>query len=303
MLTDIQHSINDLASSPYAGNRWLHASLTILFLILLQQVVHHSLGRLVDRTVRRHHHTSQLEEHKRETTLKNFLRTSSTLVIWFVGTVLVLWELHVNFAALLTSAGVIGVIAGLGAQSLIKDCLAGLFIILENQLRVGDIVTIATPTGTVSGLVEEVDIRTTRLRDLDGNLHIITNGAIGIITNMSYNFAQVNVDINISYDTDIDLAEQLINQAGKATAGDKRFKADILEPIALLRVDKLGDSTVTLKALGKVKPGTQWDIAGDFRRRLKKLFDEHKIAAPYQTVNLHEFVPAKAPKKRKTTKP
>ena len=184
-LENIRITLSDLASSPYADNRWLRALVSILLLTILQQLVHHSIGRLVERAVRRHHHTSRAEEHKREATLKNFLRTSSTLAIWFVGSVLILWELNVNFAALLTSAGVIGVIAGLGAQSVIKDCLAGLFIILENQLRVDDIVTIATPTATVSGLVEEVTIRTTRLRDLDGNLHIVTNGAIGVITNRS----------------------------------------------------------------------------------------------------------------------
>lgn len=263
---------------------WVHALLIVVGLAIVQLVLRRIVDQIVERSVRSLNHGSRSEEKKREATLKNFFRAMSAIVIWIIGIILVLTALKVNLSGLLASAGLIGVVAGIGGQSLIKDCLSGLFIILENQLRVDDIVTIATPTATVSGLVEEVTIRTTRLRDLDGNLHILTNGSIGVITNMSYKFAQVNVDVNISYDTDIDLVEDLIKQAGAATAKNEKFKNDVLEPIELLRVDKLGDSTVTLKALGKVKPGSQWEVAGDFRRQLKKLFDKHGIAAPFNTL-------------------
>jgi small-conductance mechanosensitive channel len=268
----------------FVSSTWFRIALILTIILFVQALLHRFIDRLVERAVRSHKHTSRLEEHKREATLKTFFRTTSSVVVWIIGAILVLWQLELDFAPLLTSAGLIGVIAGIGGQNVIKDCLAGLFIIIENQLRVDDIVTIATPTATVSGQVEEVTVRTTRLRDLDGNLHILTNGTIGVITNMSYSFAQVNIDINISYDTDIDLVERLIKEAGLATANDKTFKENILEPIVLLRVDKLGDSTVTLKALGKVKPGSQWDVAGDFRRQLKGLFDKHKISAPYPNI-------------------
>jgi small conductance mechanosensitive channel len=250
----------------------------------LQIVLHNFLDRIIVRTLGRHKHTSRAEQHKREQTLKAVSHTASSLVIWLVGAILILMAFKIDLSALLASAGIIGVVAGIGGQSVIKDWLAGTFIILENQLRVDDIVTIATPTATVSGQVEEVTLRTTRLRDLDGNLHILANGSIGVITNMSFNFAQVNVDINIPYDTDIDLVERLIKEAGQATVHNKKFNDNIIEPVQMLRVDKLGASTVTIKALGKVKPGAQWEIAGDFRRNLKTLFDEHKIAAPYKNI-------------------
>lgn len=268
----------------FVASTWFRVLFVILVILIIQMVLHRSIDRLVERAVHSHKHASREEEHKRETTLKTFFRTTSSVVLWIVGIIAILLQLDINFAPLLTSAGLIGIIIGVGAQNVIKDTLAGLFIIMENQLRVDDIVTISTPTATVSGMVEEVSVRTTRLRDLDGNLHIMTNGSIGVITNMSYNFAQVNVDVNVSYDTDIDLVERLIKEAGLATAKSKKFKDDVMEPIELLRVDKLGDSTVTLKALGKVNPGTQWDVAGDFRRELKKLFDKHKVAAPYQNI-------------------
>jgi len=251
--------------------------LTLCGLILAQIILRTSIDRIVEQAVRRHNHTSPTEERKREATLKNVFHTTSTIVLWVIGVIVILWELDVKIGPLLTGAGLVGVVAGLGAQNLIKDGLAGVFIILENQIRVGDIVTLSTPTATVSGLVEEVTVRTTRLRDLDGNLHILTNGAIGVITNQSFQFAQVNVDIFITYDTDVDLVEKLINEAGVQTAKTAALKEDIIEPIEFLRVDQLGEAFVTVKALGKVKPGSQWSIAGDFRRHLKQLFDKHKI--------------------------
>lgn len=291
MNDSIVTTLGDFADIFYVDNTWFRILLIFIAVILVQMVLHRTINRIIERTVRSHKHSSRSEEHKREATLKNFFRTTSSVVVWLIGIIIMLWQLDINFAPLLTSAGLIGIVAGIGGQNVIKDCLAGLFIIIENQLRVDDIVTISTPTATVSGMVEEVTIRTTRLRDLDGNLHIMTNGSIGVITNMSYNFAQVNVDINVSYDTDIDLIEKLIEEAGKATAASKKWKAEVIEPIVLLRVDKLGNSTVTLKALGKVKPGMQWDVAGDFRRQLKGLFDKHKIAAPYKSIIVREPKP------------
>jgi small conductance mechanosensitive channel len=284
----LRQTADDFFSSVPASDLWHQAWFRVLVIVLglmiLQFISHRILDRIVVRTLDRHKHISRAEQHKREQTLKAVSHTASSILIWLFGAILILWALRVNISGLLASAGVIGVVAGIGGQSVIKDWLAGTFIILENQLRVDDIVTIATPTATVSGLVEEVNLRSTRLRDLDGNLHILSNGSIGVITNMSFNFAQVNVDINIPYDADIDLAEELIKEAGLTTAHNKKFKDDIIEPIEMLRVDKLGESTITLKALGKVKPGTQWDIAGDFRRNIKKLFDQHKIAAPYANI-------------------
>jgi len=291
----IETAARDLGDAIAIDNQVVRIALIILLAAAAQSLSRRLINRVIERAVRSHRHASRGEEHKREATLKTFFHTTVSVTIWIVAFIVALWQMHLDLSALVTSAGLIGVIAGIGGQSLIKDCLAGLFIILENQLRVDDIVTIATPTATVSGLVEEVTIRTTRLRDLDGNLHILTNGSIGVVTNMSYHFAQVNIDINVTYDTDIDKVEELIKEAGSITAHKARFRDDVIDPIELLRVDKLGDSTVTLKALGKVRPGTQWDVAGDFRRNLKKLFDKHKIKAPYQTFVVEEEITTHRP--------
>ena len=272
----------------FFNNPFVQSGLTIIVLIIVQRILHSTLDRIVEQAVRRHKHSSISEERKREKTLKNVFRTTSTITLWIIAVFVILWQFDVRLGPLLTGAGLISVVAGLGAQNLIKDCLAGIFIIFENQLRVGDIVTLSTPTATVSGLVEEVNVRTTRLRDLDGNLHIITNGSIGVITNRSFKFAQVNVDIFLNYETDIDVVEKLVNKAGIATAGEEAYKKDVIEAIQFLRVDALNQDGVVVKALGKVKPGTQWDIAGDFRRKLKKLLDQHNIAAPYENYIVHQ---------------
>lgn len=272
-------------------NPVMRVLLTLLVLLIIQLSLHSSIDRIVERVVRSHRYSSKSEERKRETTLKSVFRTSSAIMLWIIGIVVLLWQLNVNLGALLTGAGLFSVVAGLSAQSLIKDYLAGLFIILENQYRVDDIITLATPTATVSGVVEDISIRMTRLRDLDGDLHIISNGTIGVITNKSYQFSSVNIDLHISYATDVELVKKLINQAGLATAGNKKLKEDIIEAIQFLRVEALNESNVTIKAHGKVRPGTQWDIAGDFRQRLKVLFNEHHIPIPYPAAIIREATP------------
>lgn len=255
--------------------------LILLVLLAIQLTMRSSIDRIVERVVRSHKYTNKTEEHQREETLKKVFHTSSAIVLWIAGTIAILLQFVDNLSGLFTGAGLVSVVIGLSAQSLIKDYLAGTFIILENQYRVDDIVTLATPTATVSGVVEDISIRMTRLRDLDGDLHIVSNGTIGVITNKSYKFSSVNVDIFVSYATDLDLVTKLINEAGLETAGSERFKADTIEAVQFLRVDKLGESSVTVKAYGKVRPGTQWDVGGDFRGRLKKSFNKHHIPIPY----------------------
>lgn len=262
--------------------------LIILALLIAQAILRASTGRIVERIVRGHHYPSKQEERKREDTLKKVFSTSSAIVLWVIGIILILIQLKVNLGALLTGAGLVSVVAGLSAQSVIKDYLAGMFIIMENQYRVGDIITLATPTATVSGVVEDLSIRMTRLRDLDGNLHIVSNGQIGVITNHSYIFANVNIDVHVSYATDVGLVEKLINEAGNATAKQAKFKDDIIEPIQFLRVEALNEANIAIKAFGKVRPGTQWDIAGDFRRRLKASFNKHHIPVPYPSAIVRE---------------
>lgn len=268
-------------NSSLLQNPLIGVILTVATIIIAQIALHTTLDRIVEHAVRRQKHGSQAEEHQREKTLKTIFRTATGIALWIIGVIIILWQLDVNIAALLTGAGLVSIVAGLGAQNLIKDWLAGVFIILENQYRIDDIVTLTTTSGAVaSGVVEDVSIRVTKLRDFDGNLQIVTNGGISVISNMSFRYANVNVDILLDYNTDVDQVEKIINEVGIELAGDEKWKSNIIEAVQFLRVERFSDMSVTVKAYGKVHAGTQWDVSGEFRKRLRKAFQKHHIASP-----------------------
>jgi len=270
-------------------HRSVQIGVTLLVALLFQLLSRLPIDRFVRRVVvQSHRYHNAEEEKKREDTLVSVFHTAFAVVIWVITLMVVLFELRVNVAGLLTGAGVLGVVVSLGAKNAISDFLAGIFIIGENQYRVGDIVTLATGTGTVSGVVEDITVRITKLRDLDGYLHIVPNGSIGIVTNMTFQFANVNVDIPVAYEADVDKVVKIINQVGVSMMDDKEIGSDVVEPIQFLRVDNFEDSSMKVKALGKVRAGTQWDVAGDFRRRLIAAFDKNHIDIPYQQIVVHK---------------
>jgi len=274
------------------SNRLVLILLTVMIALLLQMFFRTPIERIVRRATRSHKYSSKEEEQKREDTLVTIFHGAISVIIWIVAIIVILIHLKVNFAGLLTGAGLIGIVVGVGAQGTIKDFLAGIFIILENQYRVGDIVQFsAAGTPNINGVVEDITVRITKLRDLDGNLHIISNGSVGVITNMTFEYANVNIDIPVSYASDIDKVRKIINDVGIDLAGDKTLGPDVIEAIQFLRVDKFDTSVMLIKALGKVRAGMQWDVAGEFRRRLKIAFDKKGIDIPYPQVVVHEDEP------------
>lgn len=277
----------------FLENVFIQIALALLVALLVQMIVRASISRVVQKVVKSHKYKSKLEEKKREDTLASIFHTTSGIVIWVITIIVVLSQLGVNLTALITGAGIFGVIIGFGAQNALKDYLAGVFIIAENQYRVGDIITLNVGGTEVSGVVEGLAIRITQLRDLDGNLHTIANGAASIITNRSFEFANVNIDIGVSYDTDLDKVRDVLNRVGTEQAEDEAWREKILEPIQFLRVDNFMDSSVILKSVGKVLPAMQWEAAGDFRLRVKKAFDKEGIVIPFPQVVMHQLVDKK----------
>jgi moderate conductance mechanosensitive channel len=263
---------------------WVQILLTIVIAMLVLMVVRASVDGVVRRVVARHRYASKEDEEKREDTLITIFHTIVAALVWTVAFFIVLGQLHINIAALLTGAGVVSVVVGFGAQNSIKDFLAGIYIIAENQYRVGDIVSVYAAGKDVAGVVEDISIRITRLRDLDGNLHTIPNGGIIVVTNLSFDFANVNVNVRVGYDADIDKVEKVMNKVGADMAKDKVWADAIVEPIQFLRVDAFGESAIDVKALGKVEPAMQWDVAGEFRRRIKVAFTENGIEVPYPQI-------------------
>lgn len=242
----------------------------VLVTLLLHKFSKTIIERIVRRVVSRHHFEHKKDELQREDTLIGVLHTGVAIVLWITASLLVLDAVGVNLAALATGAGLFGIVIGLGAQSTIKDFLSGVFILLENQYRVGDIVTLSggtTGLGT-SGVVEDITLRITKLRDLDGNLHTVRNGEATIITNRTYKYSSVVVDITVPYESDITAVESLMNQVGKKIAAEEQWKKLMLEPISFLRVDAFTESGVTARAMGRVTPASQWEVAGAYRREL-----------------------------------
>lgn len=278
------------------GYPWVRILVIIAVAIILQRVIRIVVRRVVHRLVRREEAITDADRDKREKTISSIFGTALAAVLWIITVLVILSELHINIAALATGAGLAGIIIGFGAQNMIKDYLAGMFIIIENQYRVGDVV-IFEGTGSsrpLGGIVEEISIRSTRIRDDDGNLHIVLNGTPTSVTNMTFKHANAHMDLRVSYNSNIDQVEQVINRVGIEMTKDKNWMDKIIEPIEFVRVEQFADSAIVIKCIGKTTPIDQWAVSGEFRRRLKKAFDKEGIEIPFNQMVIHEAPKPKA---------
>ena len=214
---------------------------------------------------------------KRTDTLFSVFLGAGRLFIIIVVIFMILSELDVPIAPALAGFGIAGLAIGFGAQYLIKDLIAGTFILLENQYRVGDWVMVAD----ISGLVEEVHLRKTVLRDFDGTVHHVPNGEIRVASNYTRKFSRINLNISVAYDTDLDHAMNVINRVGDELAADEHWSKLIKGAPRALRVNNLGDSGIDIKIVGNVNPMQQWAVMGELRLRLKKAFDAEGIEIPW----------------------
>jgi moderate conductance mechanosensitive channel len=247
---------------------------TVSFLMLAVLAI----PKIIDRAVRnaRSEQTEQ-ELKKRSDTRVGVIVATTQIVFIFMYVIMLLTEMNINVTAVLTGAGVLGLAVGFGAQSLVKDVISGLFIILENQYRKGDVIKIAGE----SGVVEEINLRRTILRDFDGVYHVVPNGEIKVSSNFTKQWSRVNLNVSVAYETDLEKAIAVINRVGKEMSEDPRWAPSIISPPAALRVDNLGDSGIEIKIVGDTRPSQQWAVAGELRLRLKKAFDQEGIDIPY----------------------
>jgi small-conductance mechanosensitive channel len=223
------------------------------------------------------------ESKKRASTLSSVVRHLLTVVILVVSLMTILGQLGVEIGPVLAAAGIVGLAVGFGAQNLVKDVINGFFILLEDQIRVGDVVQVAGK----GGLVEKVNLKLTILRDLSGSVHYIPNGQIDVVTNMTKDFSHYVFDIGVAYREDIDEVIEVIKQVDEDLRKDPDFSEDILEPMEIFGLDKFADSAVIIKARIKTKPIKQWGVAREFNRRLKKKFDEKGIEIPFPHLTLY----------------
>jgi small-conductance mechanosensitive channel len=228
--------------------------------------------------------TAGADELRRIDTVGNAFRYFATVVIVLVAGMLVLNELGISIAPILATAGVAGIAIAFGAQSLIKDYFTGFFLLLEDQIRVGDVVEVAGK----SGLVEEVTLRFVRLRDIEGHVHYVPNGEIKLVTNRTREYATPMVEVGIGYGADPDEALALMRDTGRAMRADPEWQARVLEDVEIIGVERWGDSALVLRCRLKVAPPIeQWNVRREFLKRLKKVYEQRGIEIPFPQLRLH----------------
>ena len=213
------------------------------------------------------------------------------IVIWSVGGVTLLSIMGVSIAPLLTAAGVAGIAAGFAAQSLVKDYFSGFIILLEGKLRVDDIVEI----GGHIGVVEEITLRSVRLRDYDGNVIFVPCGNITNVVNMTMEYSRSVIDVGIAYREKTDEALDIMHSVASQMAKDRAFADRIIDEPEIVGVEALGDSAVILRLRLKVTPGSQWEVRREFFRRIKQAFDETGIDIPFPHFPLYPGLPKDGP--------
>lgn len=244
----------------------------------LYKIVHLFVKHVVRRTVRstRANPIPKAELDKRRNTVTGL---AITIVRIFVITTagLAIFKIlfpHVNFTAVFAGAGIVGIVLAFGAQSLLKDFMTGLFIISENQYRVGDVVDL---DNGAAGTVERIGVRSTVLRDANGNVHYVPNGSIGHVINKTMGYSKVNFTLSIDPDTDVDLVAQVINETGLKLAADPKWSDKITEAPQFVNIGNFSQLGMDVTINGVTEPSEQWSVTGELRRRLLKQFAKHKI--------------------------
>ncbi len=217
------------------------------------------------------------ESSKRINTLMRLIRQGAVILLWAIILLIIFDQIGVKIGPILAGAGILGLAVGFGAQNLVRDVISGFFIILENQIRVGD-VAIVNGTG---GVVERINFRTTVLRDLSGVVHVFPNGVITTLSNMTNEWSAYVFEISVAYKEDVNRVIELIHSVGREMRQDREYGQLILEDVEVFGLDKLADSGVVIKGRIQTKPIMQWKVGREFLRRVKMLFDEKGIEIPF----------------------
>lgn len=238
--------------------------------------------RFADRMSARANGTARDETRKRMVTLSGILRNVVSVVIWVVMAINVLKRIGVDVGPVLVSAGIVGLAVGFGAQELVRDFISGFFILLEDQIRSGDVVEINGVCGTVEG----IRLRTVTLRDANGVVHLFPNGRIATLANMTKEWSAIVLDIGVAYKEDVDRVSGVMERVGEEMRAEAALGASMIAPIEILGLDNFADSALVIRARLKTRPGEQWAVGREYRRRLKIAFDAAGIEIPFPHTTL-----------------
>ncbi len=268
-----------------SGQKWVITELPGLIIIIIVlfvafRIISFILNKLKKTLIHRAEKNEKEnlpEIEKRIKTLIGIVSGIASIILWSVFIMIALKKFGVEIAPILASAGIVGLAVGFGAQELVRDFLSGFFILLEDQVRAGD-VAIINGTG---GSVEKVELRTITLRDFAGVVHIFQNGKINTLANMTKEWSAMVFDHRISYKEDVDNVMRVMREVGADLQNDELFSASILEPLEIFGIDRFDDSALIIKARFKTKPIQQWAVGREYRRRLKIAFDKNNIEIPF----------------------
>jgi small conductance mechanosensitive channel len=219
---------------------------------------------------------------RRGQTISQLLRSVGRVVMISIA-LLLTFNVFIDIGPVLAGAGILGLAVSFGAQSLVKDVISGFFILVENQFAIGDVIE----AGGKSGVVEKMTLRVVVLRDLKGTMHIVPNSEIKVVSNMTRGWSRAVVDVGITYEEDIDRALAVVRDEAAQFSTDKVWGAQLDGPLEVPGIESLSDSSVVIRTLIRTQPGSQWNAAREFRRRLKKRLDREGISIPYPQRRVH----------------
>ncbi|NNF65568.1 MAG: mechanosensitive ion channel family protein [Acidimicrobiia bacterium] len=253
----------------------------------LETLAEFALGRSEKSEIERLRSVQRLQ------TLESVLTSLASVVIYLVAILIILGEFNINLGPLIAGAGIAGIAIGFGAQAVVKDFLAGIFMLIEDQFGVGDVIDV----GEATGVVEAVSLRTTKIRDVDGTVWFVPNGEIQRVGNKSQEWARAVVDVQVAYDTDLPKAKEVIKAVADEVWGDQLEGATIMQAPEIWGVQSFGDNSIAIRLALVTEPGEQFAVARVVRERLKYAFDEHGIEIPFpqRTVWMHQVGGGEAP--------
>lgn len=252
----------------------------VLLVAIIAYAISIAIRKIIALIAKRMLISTSVEDKKRVNTLARVFTYISSILISSIAVIAILAELGVSIAPLLATAGVAGIAVGFGAQSLVKDYFTGFVMLIENQIRQGDIVEIAGK----SGIVEEVTLRYVRLRDYEGAVHYVPNSSITVVTNRTRNYAYAVTDISVSYQSNLDHVYEVMNQVAEEMRQSTKDQGMIMDRLEIAGVESLSDSAIVIRSRLKVSAQYQGQIRREFQEQLKKAFDKHKIEIPYKNL-------------------
>jgi len=242
--------------------------------LICRPIIRSVIKRLVSHRMAGEHET---EIQQRTDTLSSVLVKIVGIIVLVIAVITILPEFGVNITSLIAAIGIGGLAIAFAAQNLIRDFISGFFILLEDHYGIGDVVSIAG----VAGVVEDITLRRTVLRDINASVHSVPNGKVELSTNMTKKYSRVNLNVSVGYGENLKHVIDIINKICQEMAEDPQWKDDFITTPSVLRVDNLGDSGIDIKILGDTKPAKQWAITGELRLRLKDAFDREGIEIPW----------------------